>query len=235
MAAYMPRMKRFRSRKALLIAVLALALIGGAGAAIAAAQDSSSSRASSYLQGVAKHLGVSTDELKDAMKAAAIDEVDAALADGRLTQEEADALKERIESGEVPPFFGSFLGPRFDHFPGRPHFDGLHLFFEEKLSTAAEYLGLSEDELEEKLNDGSSLADVAEAEGKSVDGLKQALVADANERIDQAVEEGKLTEGEASRLREGLEERIDAFVEHAFFRFHDESRGMRIPRPGPFW
>jgi hypothetical protein len=228
-------MKRFRTRKALLIAVLALALIGGAGAAIAAAQDSPSSQPSSYLEGVAKHLGVSTDELKDAMKAAAIDEVDAALADGRLSEEEADALKDRIESGDVPPFFGPFLGPRFDHFPGRPHFDGgLHLFFEEKLSTAADYLGLTENALEQRLNDGSSLADVAEAEGKSVDGLKQALVDDATERIDRAVEEGKITEDEASRLREGVEERIDAFVEHAFFRFHDDSFGMRLPRSGPF-
>jgi hypothetical protein len=231
----MPRMKRFRSRKALLIAVLALTLIGGAGAAIAAAQDSPSSRVSSYLEGVAKHLGVSSDELKDAMKAAAIDEVDAALADGRISEDEADALKERIESGEAPPFFLPFLGPRFDHVPGRPHFDGMHFFFEEKLSTAADYLGLTQDELEERLNDGSSLADVAQAEGKSVEGLKQALMDDATERIDQALEDGKLTEDEADSLREGLEERIDAFVDHAFFRFHDDSGGMRIPRAGPFW
>jgi hypothetical protein len=231
----MPRMKRFRSRKALLIAVLALAAIGGAGAAIAAAQDSPSSRASSYIEGVAKHLGVSTDELKDAMKAAAVDEVDAALAEGRISEDEAEALKERIESGEAPPFFGPFLGPRFDHFPGRPHLDGMPFFFEEKLSTAADYLGLTADELEAKLNEGSSLADVAEAEGKSVDGLKQALVDDATERIDQAVEDGKLTEDDASRLLNGLAARIDAFVEHAFFRFHDDLRGLRIPRPGPFW
>ena len=229
----MPRIKRFGSRKTLLIAVLALALIGGAGAAIAA-QDSPPSRASSYLEGVAKHLGVSTDALENAMRAAAIDEVDSALAEGRLTEEEAAALKERIESGEVPPFFGPFLGPRFEHFPGRPHSEGLHLFFEEKLSAAADYLGLTEDELEEKLNDGSSLAAVAKAEGKSVDRLKQALVDDAHERIDQAVAEEKLTEEEASRLRDGLEERIDAFVEHAFFRFHDDSLGMRVPRVGPF-
>ena len=44
-----------------------------------------------------------------------------------------------------------------------------------------------------------------------------------------------MTEEEAARVREGLEERIDAFVEHAFFRFHDDSQGMKMPRPGPFW
>jgi hypothetical protein len=229
----MPDMKRLRSRKALAILAAAL-VVGGGGAAIAAAQDSSSSRIDSYLDGVAEHLGVSTEELKDAMKAAAIDQVDAAVEAGRLTEEEGDALKERIESGDVPPFFGPFLGPRLHHFPDRP-FGGPPLFFEAKLSTAADYLGLSEDELQEKLNDGSSLADVAEAEGKSVDGLKQALVDAARERIEQAVEDGEVTQAEADDLLEGLEERIGHFVEHARFRFHEEFGGMRMPRTGPFW
>jgi hypothetical protein len=238
MTAFIPGMKRLRSRKGIATIVVALAAVAGGGAAIAAAQDSqSTSRASAYLEGVARHLGVSTDELQDAMKAAALDEVDAAREDGRLTQEQADALKERVESGEVPPFFGAFLGPRldrgFDRFPHPLPFHR-HFFFEEKLSTAADYLGLSEDELEEKLNDGSTLAEVAEAEGKSVDGLKQALLDVAKERVDRAVEDGDLTQAEADDLLEGLEERIDAFVEHAFFRFHEELEGARMPRGGPF-
>src|ERR671915_356977 len=114
-----------------------------------------------------------------AIIAVALDEVDAAGEDGRLPQERADALKERIESGEVPPFFGPLVAPRlergFDRLPHPLPFHR-HFFFEEKLSTAAEYLGVSEDELEERLNEGSTLAEVAEAEGKSVAGLKQALV-----------------------------------------------------------
>jgi hypothetical protein len=237
MRASMSGMKRLRSRRA--FALLAAALVvGGGGAAIAATQGSPPSGVSSYLEGVAKHLGVSTDELEDAMKAAALDEVDAAREDGRLTQEEADALKERIESGELPPFFGMFLGPRleggFEHFPPRLPFHG-HFFFEEKLSTAADYLGLTEDELEERLNEGDALAEVAEAEGKSADGLVQALLAEARERIEQAVEDGDLTQSEADDLLEGLEERIHAFVESARFRFHEELGGVRMPRPGPFW
>lgn len=233
----MPSVKRLRSRKVLALLAAAL-VIGGGGAAIAATQDSPSSRASSFLEGVAKHLGVSTDELEDAMKAAALDEVDAAREDGRLTQEEADALKERIESGELPPFFGPFLVPRlergFEHFPPRLPFHG-HFFFEEKLSTAADYLGLTEDELEERLNEGDSLSEVAEAEGKSVDGLVRALLDAAKERIDKAVEDDDLTQSEADDLLEGLEERIRAFVESARFRFHEEFGGVHMPRVDPFW
>jgi hypothetical protein len=238
MPAFIPGMKRLRSRKGIAIIVVALAAVAGGGAAIAAAQDSqSSSRPSSYLEGVARHLGVSTDELKGAMKAAALDEVDAALEDGRLSREQAETLKERIESGEVPPFFGAFLGPRlergFDHFPHSLPFHH-QFFFEGQLSTAADYLGLSEDELEERLNEGTTLAEVAEAQGKSIDGLKQALVDAAKERIDQAVEDGDLTQAEADDALEGIERRIDAFVEHAFFRFRGDFEGARMPRAGPF-
>jgi hypothetical protein len=228
-------MNRLRSRKNIAIIVVAFAAAAGAGATIAVAQDSPSSKAESYLNRVATHLGVSTDELKDALKAGALDEVDAAVEDGRLTQEEADELREHIESGEVPPFLGPLIGPRFEHFPDRPALGvAPFFFFEENLTTAADYLGLTEDELQERLNGGNTLADLAEAEGKSVEGLKQALVDAARERIDQAVEDGDLTRAEADRLLEGLVERIGSLVDHACFRFHQEAMGLRLPPGGPF-
>ena len=68
-----------------------------------------------------------------------------------------------------------------------------------------------------------------------MDGLKQALVEDAQARIDQAVEGGDLTEAQADELREGLEERIDHFVDHAMLRFHGAGPGLRIPDDRPFW
>src|SRR6266545_3735928 len=145
-------MKRFRSRRALTMAVVALAVIGGGGAAIAA--QGSSSPGKSFLDSVAKHLGISSQKLEDATKAAAVDQVDAALKDGKITNAQADELKARIESGEFPPF----AGPRFGHF----HRGGPPLFGE-KLSAAADYLGLTEAELRTKLNTGQTLADIAKA------------------------------------------------------------------------
>jgi hypothetical protein len=75
-------MKRFRSRKTLTIAVVALAVAGGGGAAIAAAQGSSSP-GQSFLDSLARHLGISSQKLEDATKAAAIDQVDVALRRGK--------------------------------------------------------------------------------------------------------------------------------------------------------
>ena len=68
---------------------------------------------------VAEHLDISPEELDDATRAAAIDQVDAAPEAGRVTEEEAERLKERNESGEVP---GSGL-PFWAHADNGPGFE----------------------------------------------------------------------------------------------------------------
>ena len=225
-------MKRFRSRKALAIAVAAVAVAGGGGAALAA--QGSSSPGQSFLDAVARHLGISSDRLEDATKAAAIDQVDAALGDGRITQAQADALKERIESGEFPPFFGPgpffgsgrFFGPFHHGAPPLP-------LFGERLSAAADYLGLTESQLRQRLNDGPTLAEIAKAEGKSVDGLTQALVGAAKAKLDELVEDGELTRAQADAMLERLRQHVDDLVEHGRLRFRFRDRPPF--RPAPFW
>jgi hypothetical protein len=222
-------MKRFRTRKALAIGIAALAVIGGGGAAIAASGDSSSP-GRSFFDAVARHLGISSQKLEDATKAAAIDQVDAALKEGRITQAEADALKQRIESGDYPPFFGPFFGPRFGpdfDRPGIPPF-----FFGERLSSAAEYLGLTEAELRTKLNEGQTLVQIANAQGKSVAGLKDAMLKATKAKLDQLVEDGKLTQAEADEMYDRFQSQLDDLIQHGMFRFrfHDENDGARMPR-----
>jgi Arc/MetJ-type ribon-helix-helix transcriptional regulator len=220
-------MKRFRSRKTLTIAVVALAVVGGGGAAIAAAQGSSST-GQSFLDSVARHLGISSQKLEDATKAAAIEQVDAALKEGKITQAQADELKARIQSGEFPPFAGPLFGPRFGHF----HRGGPPLFGE-KLSAAADYLGLTQAELRTKLNAGRTLADIAKARGKSVDGLKQAILDEAETKLDQLVEDGELTQAEADEMLARMKSHIDELVDNGMFRFRERLGGQ--PREHPFW
>src|SRR6266480_7011365 len=159
-------MNRLKSKRILAVAV-ALALLGGGGAAIAAAKGSSSS-GNGFLASVARHLGISTQKLQDATKAAAIDQVDADLKAGRITKAQADEMKARIEKGEGPLFLGGqrHFGPhRFGDLGHVPF--GAH----GHLSVAADYLGLTVPQLFQKLANGQSLADVAKAQHKSVDGL----------------------------------------------------------------
>jgi hypothetical protein len=226
----MPVMQRFRSRKALAIAIAALAVICGGGAALAAS-GGSSSPGRSFFDAVAKHLGISSQKLEDATKAAAIDQVDAALKEGKITEAQANELKARIEAGEFPPLFGPLFGPRFENdFHGGPPF-----FFGEKLSAAADYLGLTEAELRATLNSGQTLAQIAKAQGKSVEGLKQAILADAKEKLDQLVEDGELTQGEADATYERLQSHIDDLVEHAQLRFRFRDRMGPPPGEHRFW
>ena len=194
-------LKRFAARRTLIVCTVAAAVVIGAGAAVAATNgvfDPEQER-EAFQAAVAEKLGVTTAELENAYKAAALEQLDAAVAAGRLTEEQAAAIRERIEAG-------AFLGPHFGfgfkhHLEGRPGLEG-----------AADYLGLTEAELHQRLRNGQSLAEIAEAEGRSVEGLEQALLAAAKERLDQAVEDGRLTAAQRDELVERLESTIDAIV-----------------------
>jgi hypothetical protein len=229
----------FKSRKILAATVAGLAVTGGVGAGIAASQDDS--RTSSFFDSVAKHLGISSQELEDATRAAAIDQVDAALEDGRITEEQAEELKSRIESGDMPPFLGPglfFGGPKGDGERGLGFGPGLGFHFGEKLDAAAEYLGITDEELREALQSGKSLAEIAEEQGKSLDGLKDALVAEAQTRLDEAVADEKLTREHADRilerLREGIDDLVNASGENRFrFHFRGHGPGFGGPMPAP--
>jgi polyhydroxyalkanoate synthesis regulator phasin len=111
--------------------------------------------------------------------------------DGSITQDQADEVAATLaESG-----IGG--GGRGGHGPGID------------LATAAQALGLTEDELRTALEaDDATLADVAEDEGVEVETLVDALVTAAEERIAAAVDDGRLTQDEADERLADLATRI---------------------------
>ncbi len=186
----------------------AAALVVAAGAAVSGAMaagafDPSAER-QAYLDDVAKRLGVTSSRLQDALKAAAVDRIDAALAAGRISKDEAQALKDAIEAGKLPLGLAG-LGVGFRHY-------GMGLRHGAILDAAASYLGLSERALRDQLWSGKSLSDVAKAQGKSVNGLKSALVSAIRSNLDEAVKDGRLTSAQRDRLLSDLESRLDALV-----------------------
>jgi hypothetical protein len=206
----------FSSRRIVVVAATTLAVVGGGAAAVAA--TGGGSRTSDFLDSVAKHLGVSPQKLQDATKAAAVDQVNADLAAGRITKEQADELKKRIEAGDGvlggPGRLGYDLGGPGAG-PGGPGFPGPGLVrpaIANELAAAAKYLGLSESDLRTKLRDGQSLADVAKAQSKDVDGLKTAILDAAKADLDKAVADKKLTQSQADDIYDGLKSHIDDIV-----------------------
>lgn len=108
-------------------------------------------------------------------------------------------MKQRSAQGGLPLFGGGHRG-------------GLGHHGAASLGAAATYLGLTEPELRAELESGKSLAEVAKAEGKSVDGLEKALAAEAKAKLDAAVNAGKLTRAQADELQARLTEHLDDLV-----------------------
>lgn len=121
--------------------------------------------------------------------------------DGTLTQDEADTVAETLNDSDVLGRGG----------PGAH--DGFGIRGGVSLDVAAETLGLTTDELRTALQDGSTLAEIAAAQGVETADLVSALVTAATEHIDQAVSDGRLDQTRADELKADLETRITEAVE----------------------
>jgi type II secretory pathway pseudopilin PulG len=82
----------------------------------------------------------------------------------------------------------------------------------EAMASAADYLGLSTDQLLTRLRNGQSLADIAKAQGKSVSGMKSAMLADATSRLEAAVKSGDMTEAQKNQILDMLRSNADAIL-----------------------
>jgi uncharacterized protein YidB (DUF937 family) len=192
-------MKLNRKTKIVVAAAVVLAAAGG-GVAVAASQAGSPSEESkAVLDDAAKQLGIPSSKLSDALKTALSDRVDAAVAAGRITKAEGDALKQRITSNDFPLFGGLHHGFGQVGFLGR-------------LEGAAGYIGITEAQLRNELESGKSLAQVATAHGKSVDGLIDKMVADAKTKLDSAVSAGRLTNAQETEMLGVLKDRITSIA-----------------------
>jgi hypothetical protein len=185
------------------IAVGAVALTAtvGAGGAIAATQLSPRQESQAVVNDAAEQLGVEPSELTAALKQALANRVDAAVADGRLTEAQGAELKERIHAGDVPLL--GLGGPGFGH-RGHHHFG--------QLAAAASYLGMTEANLRAALEDGKTLAQVARDRGKSVGSLVTAMTNAARADLNEAVQSGRLTDAQRDSIVNGLRTRITALV-----------------------
>ena len=232
-------------RHKLAASATALAVVAFAGGAYAATQDSGDSQRQAFLNDVAKHLGVTPQALTNAVKSASIDRLQQAVKDGKLTQAQADQLKQEIQSGKGPVPFGLGFGEhRFgfgEHrfgfaFPGVGPFGS---------DAAAKYLGLTDSQLREQLGSGKTLAQIATSKGKTIAGLKSAMLAAEKSRLDQAVTNKDLTSAQEQQILSKTGSLLDDLINgkpptppgmgfrHGFlFRGGPAEGGVPAPPPG---
>ena len=146
---------------------------------------------------VASDKGKTAAGLVTAITDAAKANLDAAVAAGWLTQKQADALlagvtkdaTELVNDGPpVPPTPKS--GP---------------------LDAAATYLGMSVADIESALKSGKTLAQLVTAP-KTVDGLVDALTADAQTKLDKAVDNDLITQAQENAILSKLKAQVTDFV-----------------------
>jgi hypothetical protein len=190
--------RRLSALVAILAAVAVLGLAGSAGAA-----DSPT-----LVDDVAARLGITPDRLRAAFKEALTARIDAAVQAGKLTPEQGAKLKERLANAKG-------LGLRLRGRLARHQRAFVHRIHvrAHRLGPVAAYLGISPQELRSELRSGKSLAQIATAHGKSVDGLVDAIVAKAKERLDKAVASGHLTRRRADEILERLTDAVEKAVQ----------------------
>jgi lambda repressor-like predicted transcriptional regulator len=203
--------------------VLALGAIGGA--AIAAGDGNDGPRAE-RAAAVSDYLGLSSEDIREAREggtslaqlaqqegvsvegleavivADASEHLDEAVADGRISEERAQDMLSQLED-RVSEMVQSTEAPERD---GRRGGGAVR-------EAVTSYLDTPVEEIREARESGTSLAQIAEAEGKTTEGLEQAILAAAQEKTSDAVESGRITQAEADERLSELESSVSEMVQ----------------------
>lgn len=221
-------------KRNLVIGAAALAVAASAGGAYAATQSAGPSSRQAFLSDVAKRLHVTPAQLSSALDGAYLDQLQAAVKAGRLTQAQANALEQRLKQKGAEPAlpFGGF-GLRHREFPGPGRLGGGFGLAARPaaVDAAASYLGLSDAQLFQRLSSGKSLAQIATAQGKTASGLEQAITTAAKTRLDKLVAAKVITAAQEQKILSRLNSRLPTVVNQKGLPFKREFR-PHLPFPG---
>lgn len=159
-------------------------------------------RRDNFLGRVAANLGVTLDQLKQAFKSAATQALDDAVANGDITQAQADKIKANIESGKN-------LGLREAIGKGGRRAKMVQRLRNGIVNSAATALNMSPEDLKAQLKSGKSIADVA---GANLDAVKTQITNDATAKLDAAVAAHKMTQAQADKVLKALTDNLDKIL-----------------------
>jgi hypothetical protein len=192
---------------------LGFGLIAVAGAG---AQEGEDVPVRNFLGRVAEKLDVSEEELGTAVKDVELEMIDEALAEGRISEEQAAEMRERVANGEL-------------RFPGRPGHHGRCLVAHQLVEETARILEIEPREVIAALEEGKGLAEIAQEHGMSVDEYKAELTAAVEAKLAGAVENGRITQEQADEMLEKFTQNFDRIINHHIDE--DGPRPCRGPRP----
>jgi len=173
-----------------------------------ASPTTSKNYAQTFIDKLAGILHLTPTQTTDALKQAQLQTVDQMLKDGQITQQQADAMKARINAGQGLGFGFGFgrHGGGFGGFKGNGTL--MQSLTTAELNAAASALHMSAADLKSALKSGKSLSAIETQQKVSDSAVKTAMKNAAKGVLDNAVKAGTITQAQAdsilSRLGSGL-------------------------------
>jgi polyhydroxyalkanoate synthesis regulator phasin len=153
-----------------------------------------------YLQDLAKRLGVPVSTLQKDKLASAEDVLAQLVKDGKLTQNQANQVKQRLESHQACTGQGRGV-----------MMQSLKQYLPGVLSQVASGLKMDATQLMSQLQSGKSLSDIATAKGVSSSQLQTIVTNAIQSAVKKAVSDGNLTQQQATTIMQKLQKNPGAF------------------------
>lgn len=187
----------------IILAVVVLVGVAVAGAAMATdAPKTDGNMGQVFLDKLAGVLGIDRAKLDEAMKNAGGQTLDQALQEGKITQQQADQMRSRIDKGisffmgKGPGNMGEKRGAWAGGFMG--------------CKTLADALGMTQQDLMSALREGKTVEELAAAKGTTVADIQNKILADTKAQLDKAVQDGKITQDQATKVYDKLQQSISS-------------------------
>lgn len=153
-----------------------------------------------FLDQLAATLNIQRATLDSAIQTAGTKTIDNAVQQGTLTQAQGDALKARLQAGDVGVLWGRGRGKG----PGKTALVNVR---QAMFNAAAQKLGITASDLLIQLRSGQTMAQIAQAKGVAEQDVINAALAAAKTQLSQEVTNGNLTQAQADAIYAQLEQK----------------------------
>jgi polyhydroxyalkanoate synthesis regulator phasin len=190
------------TRNRIIAGAIGLAALAFGVVAVQAATSPSTSNknyAQVFVDKLAGILHLSSSQTQDDLKQAELQTIDQMVKDGVITQAQADAMKQRINSGQ------NFAFPRFGGFDRHGSRALLGQVRRAELDAVAKSLSMSATDLMSHLRAGKSLGDLETAKGVTDAAVRAAAREAAKGVLDPAVKAGTITQAQEDKLLQRID------------------------------
>ncbi len=179
--------------------LLASARTGQSNTAAATPTTTTNPYCEQYLQDLANRLGVSVSTLQQDKLLAREDVLAQMVKDGKLTQNQANAIKQSLQSHQACTGKGNFVGRGIV-------LSSLKQYLPNVENQVAQGLKLTSSQLTADLKNGQNLDQIATAQGFSNSQLHTIVLNAIQSALNQAVKDGNLTQAQANAFMQALQQ-----------------------------